>query len=275
MKRILLLTVLSIGCFTIAFSQITHKDFGEGLVIELNANYQMDIDEDGSTDFFINQFPNELGFTPIFAVGCFASPSESSYTPFNSRELQIFEEGEIIQMTGMNMYDYIDDERGSIYHNTNGFADNWEHMQEHYVGVAVFNSQSQVLNAWMKVAVDTEANTLIIKELAYQNYFEIGLGSIVAGDVGSVAVKNLDQVLDEVVISPNPVIDNLQLSFDYAGDEPLQISILDNTGKLITSQTANGSVNYSFNTADWTSGLYFVNFSTSTGVRSEKIFVTK
>ena len=275
MKRNLLLTTLSLFSITIAFSQITHKDFGEGLVVELNENYAMDMDDDGSIDFYINQHPNELGFSPIFAKGCFASPSEYALTSFNARELQIFEEGEVIQINSYNMYDYIDDDRGSLYHNTDGLASSLVHLEEYYVGIAVFNFSGEATNAWMKLAVDTDANTLIIKELAYEIYDEVGNGTIEAGNTGVVAVKNLDKVLDEVVISPNPVVDILQLSFEYSGEEQLQISILNNVGKLVTSQKENGSVNYTFNTADWTPGMYFVNFNTSTGVKTKKIFVTK
>ena len=275
MKRNLLLTLLSTFCFTIAFSQITHKDFGEGMVVGLSENLPFDIDEDGEVDLYINQQPNELGFTPIFAKGCIASPTETSYTSFDAREIQIFEEGDVIQITSSNLYDYIDDDRGSLFHQGQGLANGWEHLQFQYIGIAVFNQDGDALNAWMKVAVDTEANTLIIKELAYENYLSVDEGHIVAGDTGSVSVENLDQVLNELVISPNPVVDILQLSFDYSGEEKLQISILDNTGRLITSQTANGSVKYTFNTANWTSGLYFVNFSSNSGVQSEKIFVSK
>ena len=275
MKRNLLLTFLSIFCFTIAFSQITHRDFDEGLVIQLNENYAMDIDLDGTIDFYINQHEEELGFSPIFAKGCFASPSELSYTSFNARELRIFDEGQVIRISNSNMYDYIDDDRGSMYHTSDGLAKNLVHLEEYYLGVAVFSNSGQALNGWMKVAVDTEANTLILKELAYQDFTHLGAGLIAAGDTGIVAVENLDKVLDQVVISPNPVVDLLQLSFDYSGEEQLKISILSTTGKLVSIQTANGSVNYTFDTADWTPGMYFVNFSTSNGVKSEKIFVTK
>ena len=275
MKRNLLLTFLPLFCFTIAFSQITHRDFDEGLVFELNANHAMDMDLDGTIDFYINQQQDELGFSPIFAKGCFSSPDEYSYTSFNARELQIFEEGELIQINGTNMYDYIDDDRGSLYHRSQGLAENIEHLKEYYLGVAVFSSGGQALNGWMKVAVDTEANTLIIKELAYEAYAEVGTTSIIAGDTGSVSVQNLDEVLGKVVISPNPVVDILQLSFDYSGEEQLQISIISSTGKLLSSQKTNGFVNYTFNTADWTPGMYFVNFSTKNGVKTEKIFVTQ
>lgn len=277
MKRILLLSCLSIFCFTIAFSQINYTDYGEGLVVAMEENYPMDIDGNGVTDFYINKHNNELGFTPVFGVGCIASPSAFAITAFGAREMQLFEEGETIELTDINMFDYIDEDRGSSYSSTGGFAENWAHMEYQYIGFVVFDLDNfDVANGWMRIAVDIEAQTLIIKEIAYQDFQEqLTGGHIIAGDTGVSAVKNLDQVLDEVNISPNPVVDLLQLSFDYSGNEKLQISILDNTGKIVTTQSANGSANYSFNTSDWTAGLYFVNFSTTAGVRSEKIFVSK
>lgn len=277
MKRNLLLTCLSIFCFSAAFSQIIYKDYGNGLVIGMNENYSMDIDDDGVEDFYINQWSNELGFVPIFGKGCFSSPTETSYTNFGSRELQLHEEGEIIQITGINMYDYIDDDRGSAYSETGGLAENWVNNEDRYIGFAVFRSSGDfgVANGWMRVSIDTEAKTLTLKEMAYQDYTPLDEGFIETGNRGTVAIKNLDEVLNEVVISPNPVRDIMQLDFKYTGEEKLQISILDNTGKLVTNQTANGSNNYIFDTTAWTPGLYFVNFATANGVRSEKIFVAK
>lgn len=280
MKRNLLLTCLSIFCFSAAFSQITHKDYGEGLVIDVNANYAMDIDDDGIDDFYFNKYQDELGLSPIFFIGCFPSPQASPFTSFGSRNLQIFAEGEVIKIDDFNMFDYIDDddERGSIVSSTGEFAEGWANLEDQYIGFAVFspNAANEVYNGWIRMAADVENNALIVYEYAFENStLALGDAYIEAGDIGSVAVQNLDEVLNQVVISPNPVRDIMKLNFDYQGDDQLQISILDNTGRLITSQTANGSSSYSFDTSNWAAGLYSVNFSTKDGVRSEKIFVSK
>jgi len=50
---------------------------------------------------------------------------------------------------------------------------------------------------------------------------------------------------------------------------------MDKSGKLITNQTANFSINQTFDTSDWAASMYLVNFATSEGVSSEKIIFTK
>lgn len=274
MKRNLLLTIITVFGFTAAFSQFSHKDYGEGLAIPINSDYQMDIDNDGSVDFYINQYPGEIGFSPIYSVGCFASYSESSYTTFGARELQVFEQGDHIQITGPNLYDYIDDDRGSIYSESGGLDQAWTNLEDQFIGFAVFHQGGGVSNGWMRIAIDENEKTLILKEMAYRRSASMEDSYISAGEGSVVAVKNLDD-LNEVVISPNPVRDLIQINFDYTGTEKLQITILDNTGKLVDKQFANGSSNHSFDASSWAPGMYFVNFSTNNGVRSEKIFVTK
>lgn len=277
MKRNLLLTCLAIFCFSVGYSQITYKDYGDGLVIPLNSNYGMDIDENGTTDFYINQYPDELGFSPILNIGCLSSPYLGAVNNFGSPELRIFEEGETIQITLVNIGDYIDDDRGSIMSSSGQLADSWTHLEDQYVGFAVFEVSPghEVANGWMKVAVDVHEKTLILKEMAFYCSAWMEESAIEAGDTGIVSVNELDEALKDIVISPNPVKDQLQLNFDYDGNEKLQISILDNTGKLVEKQIANGSENHTFDASSWAPGIYFVNFSSDKGVRSEKIFVSK
>lgn len=276
MKRNLLLLTCSIFIYTISFSQnITHIDYGEqGLVIDLNDAYAMDIDFDGSTDFFINSWSNELGFTPIFGLGCFASEDYTANTAWGSSVLQIFEEGETLRIDGVNMYDYLDDDRGSNYKSGEGTAEGWFNGQPNYIGFAVFNQFSEVTNGWMKVKVDTESEQLIILEYAYHDYAVIGEGEITVGDRGFVNVDNLDGILSDIVVAPNPATDIINVSYDYQGQENIQVAIFDNLGKEITRTNGNLQSNLVFNASNWTNGIYYVNFNTDKGVHTERIMIS-
>lgn len=277
MKRNLTLFILVLFCFTSAFSQIIHTNFGSGYVIAMNQNQVIDVNGDGEADFYVNQHLDEIGFSPITGIGCFASPDVDAITNFGARQLKTFEKGEIIQINDINVYSYIDDERGSIANSDGDIDENWTHLEDKYIGVAVFSPSNFTLvsNGWLRVAVDLNQKKLIIKEMAFQEFRDLDNGFIEAGDTGLSAVNNLDNVLSDVSIGPNPVRDQLDLNFDFSGKDQLQISILDQTGQLLFKQKANGSSQLRYDTSNWTPGMYFVNFNSAQGLRTEKILVTK
>jgi len=56
------------------------------------------------------------------------------------------------------MYDYIDDDRGSGYHTTDGLADGWQSNADIYLGVALLlpseSGDQQLHNGWIKAVID-------------------------------------------------------------------------------------------------------------------------
>jgi len=261
----------------IGYTQITHVDYGDGLYIEMNENYSMDINDDGTVDFYINEYNNELGFTPIKAAGCFTSDYKNDLTPWGAYELSVHEIGESLSISEANMEDYIDEGRAGIFSEANGLARDWNHDEEQYIGFAVLVKEG-LMNGWMRVKLDLDINAVVVLEYAYediQDYFE---GGIKVGDTGeqSVNVNDLEGVLDAVIISPNPVQDLFQIRYTYTSKERLQINILDNLGKTIQTKYAlGGQSSHTFDTSDWTTGTYFISLSTSKGVKTERVFVSK
>jgi len=274
-------TLLSFFFITICtlHAQITYTSFGDGWTIPLNANVATDIDNDGIIDFFINGHQDELGFVPVYLQGCFSSPSVSAYTSFNARQLQIHQEGELIQVNGNNIFDYIDDDRGSSYSVTGGTANGWENQQDVYVGfVVMLNGGSSVRNGWIKTAIDIDNQQLLIKEWAYTEPEPQSSGGILAGDRGeSTSVKTLNTI-ESVSISPNPASDRVILKFDYTGSEDLSLIIQNSVGKEVYrtgTKLPTGSININLNTSQWTNGIYFIRFETETGIRTEKLSITR
>ncbi len=277
MKKALLFFFFTITVIALqAQSEIIHESFGDGWVIPMNANEAVDIDNDGSVDFYINGFQDELGFVPIFAVGCFSSPSELAYTSFSSRELQIHETGELVQLNELNLFDYIDDDRGSAYSLTGGLADGWVDGQDVYIGFAVIivNTPGHVRNGWLRTSVNTTTNELTIHEWAYSEVQENYDGGILVGDTGEVtSVKSLDNIQD-ISISPNPATENVQVVFDYTGNENLSVVIQNSIGQVVYRDNSGSNI-LNVATDNWTNGIYFVRFETETGIHTERLSVAK
>ncbi len=75
------------------------------------------------------------------------------------------------------------------------------------------------------------------------------------------SVSNINKVLTGVVVSPNPAIDNIMLSFSLSHQEDIVISILDMAGKVCVKQIANGNEGnnqVALSTKDIASGCYLV-----------------
>jgi len=276
MKRIV---TICLFCFFLASltAQIEYTDFGpNGLVIELNENYAMDINDDGFTDFYINGELNEIGFVPIWGVGCFTSESSSAVTSFGSRELQLHESDEFIHLDGANMIDYIDDDRGSIWTTGNQFAANWENGSEHFIGFAVF-APGETFDGWMSVELNTENQTMIIHDMAYKPQSN-GDGGINAGEGRLSSINDLHKVLASVNIGPSPARHILNVSFDYSSDEALRLELISMDGKRVYQhpfEMSFGNQQIQIGLDEFAAGNYMLRLSSAAGVFSKKILIAK
>ena len=274
-KHLLLCTFLLLFFTAQSQSQsgIVHKDFGEGWVIALNDNVAVDMDEDGQRDFFINRVDGELGFTGIYARGCFVSPSSNAMTSFGSRALKIFNEGELIQMDDDNIFDYIEED-GSTYSVTEGYAEGFSDHEDYYIGVALLDPNLLAKNAWIKISIDSEAQELIIKEWAYTTVYAIGQGGILSGDNGTITTTNELLDIKDIVVSPNPIVDRMDITYDYNGQEALTIAVYNTSGVNVYQQLHRNHIRSTeINTESWTAGSYIVSFLTKTGVIAKQVVV--
>lgn len=278
MKKVLLFSFVFLFISSLK-AQIQYTDYGDGWVIPMHANEAVDVNNDGNVDFYVNGLNGELGVIPITLIGCFSSPSYDAVNNLGSRELSILEEGEMIQIDDFSMFDYIDDDRGTLFDADLGLADGWTDMEDEYIGFAVFipGLSYVAINGWMKVAIDVTNETFIIKEMAYGEPSEMGAGGIKAGDTGqTVAVQTVDQ-LNELTIAPNPATDFVQLAFDYTGGQNLSVIIQNAIGKEIyrNNRATFGQTNLNIPTTDWTAGMYIIRFETQDGIRTEKLSITR
>lgn len=272
--------------FTLTFlsvhSQIIYHDYGEqGMRVALNENVAWDVDEDGVIDLHINQHENELGFSSVFGVGCLASPDEFAYTEFESRELSIFQKDDVVILTNSNLYDYIDTDRGSIYEDNGGeYAIGWEDGISQYVGFAILQGFDSVKDAWMRIAVDESTKELVIYELGYNEIGQsISLNTgIIVGDNGISSVNNYVDNLSELSLSPNPASDVVNVSFEYFGNEPLDLNVVDLYGREIyrhQNQVLSGKTDIRLQTNSWSNGTYFLQIRSTKGVEIKKININQ
>lgn len=277
MTKVLSFTLTLFFTFTLQ-AQVHFTDFGDGWIIPSGANEALDVNNDGTIDFYINGYQNEIGFESVGSVGCLRGSSLGSYNNLGTLELLTFQDGAEIMMTYENTYNYIDDDRTAIYNPGLGFADGWSQLEEKYIGFIVFESLTSewiVRNGWMKIAVDAEAETLIIKSMAYGEPTVRDEGGIAAGAVElSVGLQTIEQ-LDNVKVVPNPASEFMQLHYNYAGNESLSIVIYNSIGKEFyqLASPSSGRSNLNIEVSVWPKGIYFVRFETSKGVQTKQFSI--
>jgi hypothetical protein len=76
-------------------------------------------------------------------------------------------------------------------------------------------------------------------------------------------------------IFPNPFYDQTNVVFELPNAQKIEVSIYDNSGKLIriidSGEKIQGTYNYTINGSNLTAGIYFVVIETPTGKLSSKI----
>lgn len=273
-------------------AELFYTHYGpNGWNIGLNENVAVDIDNDGSNDFYVNSWNNELGFVPIFGKGCFSSPGSQAINNLGSRELTIHQAGEILDIS-VNTFDFIDDDRGSGFSaTTNQLASGWVDGEDHYIGFFIFTSSRF---GWMKVSIDVNSQKLIIKEMAYESE---SYGSIEIGNTGQaatiptmdiketsgileapVANEEIEKEIQELSIYPNPAVEQVNINFDYQGVDQLSITVVNNIGQEVYQNISNlntGAINLEISTSTWDTGIYFIRFQSEQGIKTEKLVISK
>ncbi|MDA8692908.1 T9SS type A sorting domain-containing protein [Saprospiraceae bacterium] len=276
MNKYLLLCAFLLSAFALqSQSTIVHTDFGDGWVIGLNDNLAIDMDDDGINDFYVNKRKDELGFSGVFNIGCFASSDNIALSIFETYVIRVFDKGELIEMNTENFNDYFEDD-ASVYGVDEGHADGWVDNEDYYVGVVLINQIEGLKNAWMRVSIDSNTETLTIKDWAYKpGDFEGGDG-ILAGSKGSITSTSELVDINEVVISPNPVADRMNIKYNYVGYEDLSIGIYNTAGVEVYQQMHRDSrSSLEVDTETWAAGSYIVRFQTDSGVKAKQVLVVR
>ena len=278
MNKYLLLFVFLIPVLALqSQSTIVHTDFGDGLVVQLNEELAVDMDDNGVIDFYVNKRANQLGFNGVFSTGCFVGTSDFDFSQFGTAILRIFEEGELIEMNSETYSDYVED-GVSVYGGNEGHAEGWVDNEDYYVGMALLisNGSTSTKNAWMKISIDSEAETLTIKEWAYKPISFTDETGILAGSRGS--LTSIDQLVDinEILVSPNPIVDRMNINYNYTGEEELTIGVYNAAGvEVFQHKHRDNNNRVEVDTEVWAAGSYIVRFQTSSGVKAKQVMIVR
>jgi len=252
----------------LSLAQVIHKDFGAGLVISMDENFQFDINEDGYTDLYVNSLEGELGFDPIPGAGCMGTNLSYTINHFGSRPLQMFEQGDLIKW-GSDAFTWSEDDGTSAYSGIAGFDDGWASNEEKLVGFMLLEGLT-VSCGWMKIQIDEANETLVIHELAYQEgYFTQSNSGIYAGTLNEVGdpesttiiyIENLD-----MNVFPNPASEDFYVQYEMPTRNDIDFQILDLLGRTIYHEKVSDSYTQGFFNVDisqYIAGSYFVKIST-------------
>lgn len=99
----------------------------------------------------------------------------------------------------------------------------------------------------------------------FRNYTDVGIASV------KMNVSNLS-------VYPNPASSAANINIELSQNEMLNISVMNSLGQTVYSVKAQemkaGSNNVTLSTADWASGVYFINVSSTKGSVSKKLLVS-
>ncbi|VXC27787.1 exported hypothetical protein [Flavobacterium sp. 9AF] len=83
-------------------------------------------------------------------------------------------------------------------------------------------------------------------------------------------IKGDEMATNEIIVSPNPVTDNLTIDLNQT--KALKVNIYDFSGKLIESYTpSTNESKIEINFSNYTSGTYLVQMDTDEGIKTEKV----
>jgi len=92
------------------------------------------------------------------------------------------------------------------------------------------------------------------------------------------AVQDLEELVSDIKLSPNPTSGKLLLEFFLEETQALELNIFNSTGQLLAHQNlgkVNGYFNYPINTEDFANGFYWISLSANDKVLSRKFVVSR
>lgn len=78
-----------------------------------------------------------------------------------------------------------------------------------------------------------------------------------------------------VTISPNPVTDRINISFNKIIPKLFTIELTDVFGKIVFSKSYNEGINITIDSQNFTNGIYFLSFSNSESKQTQKLIINK
>lgn len=141
---------------------------------------------------------------------------------------------------------------------------------------------------WERVAYPVTSGSHTFKWMYVKDYSGIGGSDAAWVDYilfppissPSVDIKNIDHVLNNIVLFPNPTSDNLNIVYRLSDNQNVTIQVYDSRGKLVTTVAENemqlqGTNTTSLSTSMLNSGIYFITIKTDKTVLTKRFTVVK
>ncbi len=246
-----------------AFTEITA---GSGFDVNISANrdyVSYDFDNDGKVDILGSG--NKIMFNQgnfVFAPTNYSSIEVGAIGDLNNDGFLDIQLGNNIKFAIPNGNNWLKIAYNGVQSNKNGIGarveiygawgkqirdvrsgEGFEFMSSlnTHFGIGTATAIEKVIIKWPSGKVDEILNPAINQTLVVLE--------------GSTTLTNQDFILSNFRISPNPVIDQLQFSFNYNSNEIISAEIIDVSGKLISKPSIN---NNSIDVKQLTSGFYFL-----------------
>lgn len=144
---------------------------------------------------------------------------------------------------------------------------NFQNMEEKYIGVRFFGGGGTQYLGWIRVEVKTATNAnMVVKDWAYKEV-QSPLTSINAGEGGIATIlQNKTVVTDEVEIYPTLVKEEVTIK----SKTPQSYQIISSRGEIVSEgllTEGEGKIN----TSTFTSGIYLIKLTSSKGLTVEKL----
>lgn len=267
MRKIYASFLFTMGVCTLTQAQIVYTDINPDETYSLDQMYLLDVNNDGTDDYIIEQTDSVVGGNPLEGVQLrsIGSVNEAVYETTTLTFLASIPAGSVIDPTLLwTVPSPTLPAGGVITIGSNSIpAGDWSDQLDHYGGL-FFTVGPNSFYGWVRFSVNSTGTGFTVKDYAYHSTTDQPLlaGATVDGvEENELTGFTLQQMGSTVMIQNNLSTENT-------------IEIFDLTGKLLENRTMNTlSATFDFN--DYSNGIYIIRCSNEKGTREFKVGMSK
>ncbi len=254
----LLLSVLFLFIAFITQSQVIYTDVNPDSLV--GSSYELDLNNDGTPEFLIEK-TTDGGIDIVQATGLSNQDSLIGYYagfPAITGYPSALSSNEIIDGTSA----FVDEGVMGGDHELIMEDADWPDGFNRYLGLK-FNINGDVHYGWAKIKISTDYVAFTISEYAYNATAGEPINS------GITSIEDPSTTLGGTIEAyPNPVSENVTLSFFLLDETEVDLSVYDLSGKQILAESRKiekpGKQAFQLNVSQWSSGIYFCRVNSST-----------
>lgn len=267
MKKFYLLSFLGFGISSLSYSQINYTDVSPDLTFTADQQYFLDVNNDLTNDYIIEQVDSILSGNPLEGVQLRAVGTVNE---------AIYETASLTFLASVTFNDLIDANdlwtvptpslpAGGVI--TIGSTDypsgDWADGLDHYAALR-FEASSNTYYGWVRFSVTTDGLSFTIKDYAYHSTKG---GVLLAGAIVD-GVEDIEFSEFSLQQTGTTILIQNQINFENT------IEVFDLTGKLLKSETMNSNL-LMLDLSHFNNGIYIIKCSNENGVKDFKVVKTQ